>query len=327
MAMGLGFSEDQVARALRASSDNPNEAVEYLFSGIPAHLESGPAAVAAPAASQAPPNFLANLLQPPSNAAAAPNSGFPQSLIPQDLLQMVQQQQQRQQHQEQPPHGSGSMPFGGLGGLGGLGSLGGMGGLSGMGGAGGMAGSGGMAGMGGLAGLSSLGGTGGPDDDGDSGDRDAVEINPVKVEEIRRLVANNPALIRPLIAHIKEQEPKLAAELSEDPESILRFFSQGADDGGRSGGGSVPLSIIAPALAAAPSPSPSPSPAPAPAPAPALLASQGSGLTLADESSINRLQDMGYKRDIVLEAFISCGRNEQAAANFLAEGVFNNNND
>ena len=164
------------------------------------------------------------------------------------------------------------MPFGGLGGLGGMGGMNGMNGLNGiggLGGAGGIGGSGGMGGMGGMPDLSGLGGMGGPN--GDSGE--AVEIDPAKVEEIRRLVANNPALTRPLVAHIKEQEPVLAAGLTEDPESILRFFSQDADDSGRSGGGNLPLSVTAAVSAARPAP-------------PAV---QG-GLTLADEASINRVR-------------------------------------
>jgi hypothetical protein len=31
---------------------------------------------------------------------------------------------------------------------------------------------------------------------------------------------------------------------------------------------------------------------------------------------------MGYPRNVVLQAFLSCGKHEELAANYLAEGAF-----
>jgi len=237
----MGFPRDQVLRALRASFNNPDRAVEYLMTGIPEHLESETPAVARPpAAGQAPARGgapHASAAAPISQPTTQPAPAQPASATsaPRNLFELAQQQQQS----AAPGVGGGAGPPGGI-------------------------------------------------------DLAALRDSP-QIQQLRELIAQNPALVQPLIQQLAMNNPAIAQAFAANPELFFQLLSSEEGEGGEGGeGGDFDVPPGAHVVSVTPE----------------------------ERAAIERLEALGFSRQAVIEAYFACDKDEEVAANYLFENGF-----
>ncbi|KAL1409834.1 UV excision repair protein rad23 [Vanrija albida] len=241
----MGFERDQVVRALRASFNNPDRAVEYLMSGnIPETEPEAPAA--APAAPRAPAAATpAAAPAAPAAPAAAPAPAAPAAATTtssgagaDNLFAAAEAAMNRDR----------GIPAG--------------------------------AGAAGAAGAA-----GGPDAES----LNAIANSP-QIQRIRQAVQENPALIQPLLQQIAASNPALAQIINQNPQALYDLLGLSDDDldGGEDYGGQQVMQV---------------------------------NLTHDEAAAVERLEQLGFDRQVVLQAYLLCDRNEELAANFLFESA------
>lgn len=114
---------------------------------------------------------------------------------------------------------------------------------------------------------------------------------------LRQLIQQNPEQLQTLMQTLQATQPELYQLIEQRPQEFLELLNQvdeGDDEGegddlpqGGGPGGQGPPGTVT--------------------------------ITLSpqDQQAINRLQDMGFDRNRVIEAFLACDRNEELAANYL----------
>ncbi|KAF8608696.1 UV excision repair protein Rad23 [Ceratobasidium sp. AG-I] len=237
--LSMGFEREQIMRALKASFNNPDRAVEYLLTGIPEHLAAEAAPPRVPAAVGAPAATTPGVA--PAAAPAAPAATTPAGTggaAPMNLFAQAAAQAQ-----------------GGGGAAAGPGA--------------------GAAGRG--AGQPSM---------------EDLRNSPM-LQNIQQLVAQNPAMIQPLIQQLAQANPAIAQQLAQNPEMLYQLLGgipPGED--GEEGEDELP-------------------------PGTHVV-----NITQEEGEAIARLEALGFPRQQVIEAYFTCDKNEELAANFLFDQNF-----
>lgn len=136
-------------------------------------------------------------------------------------------------------------------------------------------------------------------DQGGETSRGLGESDDENLNLLRAALQTNPELIQPLLEQLAASNPRVAALIQQDPEGFIRTFLGNGDDAGfdfedaegeevpnEAGEGQVRIS-----------------------------------LTEQDETAINRLCELGFDRNLVIQVYMACEKNEEVAADILFRDV------
>jgi UV excision repair protein RAD23 len=114
------------------------------------------------------------------------------------------------------------------------------------------------------------------------GNLDFLRNNP-QFQQLRQIVQQQPQMLEPILQQVGAGNPQLAAMIAERPEEFLRLLAedQGDDDAALPPG------------------------------------AQAIQVTEEEREAIERLCRLGFERDLVIQAYFACDKNEELAANFL----------
>ncbi|KAI5790234.1 XPC-binding domain-containing protein [Geopyxis carbonaria] len=107
--------------------------------------------------------------------------------------------------------------------------------------------------------------------------------NNPQFQQLRGLVQEAPHMLEPILQQVGQGNPQLAAMISSNPDAFLSLLSEGVEgDDDEAGPGMQTISV-----------------------------------TPEEAQAIERLCALGFHRDIVIQAYIACDKNEELTANYL----------
>jgi len=142
---------------------------------------------------------------------------------------------------------------------------------------------GGAARAGGAAGAGAAAGAGGIQG------LDFLRNNP-QFRQLRQLVQQSPQMLEPILQQVGQGNPQLAALISQNPDAFLQLLSEGVD-GDDEGDGGLPPGFTQ------------------------------VNVTPEEAQAIDRLCGLGFQRDMVVQAYFACDKNEELTANYLADNL------
>jgi UV excision repair protein RAD23 len=125
---------------------------------------------------------------------------------------------------------------------------------------------------------------------------EALRNNP-QFQTIRQNLATDPNLAQPLLQELMLTNPDLANQILNNQEQFFRLLNLDQneyDDEFDDEGGEAPMDEI----------------------------DEGMFQSPEDREAISRLENMGFKRDAVIEAYFACDKDEKLAADYLCESLF-----
>ncbi|KAI4134592.1 MAG: hypothetical protein LQ347_001385 [Umbilicaria vellea] len=124
-------------------------------------------------------------------------------------------------------------------------------------------------------------GAGGEAGAGGLGNLDFLRNNP-QFQQLRQIVQTQPRMLEPILQQVGAGNPQLAQLIGQNPDQFLQLLSEDADED-----------------------------------APLPPGAQAISVTEEEREAIERLCRLGFERDLVIQAYFACDKNEELAANFL----------
>ncbi|PHT81498.1 Ubiquitin receptor RAD23c [Capsicum annuum] len=115
--------------------------------------------------------------------------------------------------------------------------------------------------------------------------------NSQQFQALRAMVQANPQILQPMLQELGKQNPHLMRLIQEHQADFLRLINEPVEGGEGN-------NILGQLAAAMP---------------------QAISVTPEEREAIERLEQMGFDHDLVLEVFFACNKNEELAANYLLD--------
>jgi len=128
-------------------------------------------------------------------------------------------------------------------------------------------------------------------------------------QQIRQIIRTNPHLLEQFIQQMSRENPELFRDITAHQEEFIQMLNEDADD---AAAGGAPTGAQGAQLGGAGGPT--------------ITREQDGRVTLqvteAERQAIDRLKQLGFPEDMVVQAYFACDKNEELAANFLLSNAF-----